>query len=152
MFARCTAKIEDNIYNKETKKSKLVLVGLKDSTGVTIKRKGTYNYWTGNKMLRYLEKGDFIEFEAKFEDGELESISDAKIIGDSWSTTFANIGIVKHPKKRRYFTRLANGDLVELKCDKYGAVYGYPNSVKKSENEKMRSKGKLGVFFDINYN
>jgi len=150
MYARCTAKIEDNIYNRETKKSKLVLVHIKDSTGITIKRKAIYYYGTGNKMLRYLKTGDFIEFEAKFEEGELEKISDAKIIGDSYNQTFTNIGIHKHPKKRRYFTRLANGDLIEIKCDKYGVSYGYPNSVRRSDNEVMRSKGKLGVFFDIN--
>ena len=141
MFEKCTAKIENNIPIQGHRGSKLTLGNIKNSLGLTIKRKVIYGYKAGYNVLGRLQAGDFIEFDGKFEDDRLEKILDVKII-DTCSQYFANTGLGTSPQKRRYFTRLPNGRLMELTGKNNAVAYGYA--------DVMHVEAKLDIFFDVN--
>jgi hypothetical protein len=106
-----------------------------------------YDYSKNSNILWNYKKGDTIEFICGFVDGEIDFIAEAKIIGCSSLLNTFPTAIIKERHRRKCYTRLDNGELVEIK--KNDKRFDLKNSCYDRVAEAEAS-AKLGTFFDMN--
>ena len=141
-----TAKIEENIVNRKNGKATVILSNIKDSMGIIIKDKARYDYYKNSNILGNYKKADKIEFMCRFTDDEIDFTAEAKIIGYSSHLNTFPTAIIQNTQQRKYFTRLENGKLVEIKKKdkRFDLKYSCYDRVAEAE-----AKAKLGAFFDM---
>jgi hypothetical protein len=141
-----TARIDENI-NRKHGKSTVILSKIKDSMGIVIKQQARYDYLKNSNVLGNYKKGDCIEFICGFTEDEIDFIAGAKIIDSSFHSDSTTIAIIKDPYHRKYFTRLENGKLVEIKGNDKRFNFEYSCNDRAVEEEGIN---KLEIFFDFN--